>query len=342
MIFRNRSLESLLKRIRDIIFNPYNSFIEGTGMLKKIIFLINDRSLNNADVNKAVYETKRYVEECGYASELIAFDAKSVSFAANEGSGNRDRSQILFATDSGRVCEMLSREGCYVLGIRHALNQEEEFLSAKYIFSEIEEVDIDSFVKVYQRYSGEPWEILRTDRLIVRESTIEDVDEFYKLYKDPSMTRFMEGLFDDPEDEKRYQRDYIKKVYGLMGFGVWTLVRREDGAVIGRAGYSVRNGFDEVELGYLVGKDYQRNGYALEACAAILDYGRDVLQFDAVQTLVKAENTVSIHMCEKLGFKKESEVEVEENIYGKEYKDGVKVALNQATFGKYIKMVRTF
>ncbi len=333
-------MESLLKRIRDIIFNPYNSFVEGTGMLKKIIFLINDRSLNNADVNKAVYETKRYVEECGYASELIAFDAKSVSFAANEGAGNRDSSQILFATDSGRVCEMLSREGCYVLGIRHALNQEEEFLSAKYIFSEIEEVDIDSFVKVYQRYSGEPWEILRTDRLIVRESTIEDVDEFYRIYKDPEMTRYMEGLFDDPEDEKRYQRDYIKKVYGLMGFGIWTLVRKSDGKIIGRAGFSVRNGFDEVELGFLIGKDYQRQGYALEACGAILDYGKNVLRFDKVQTLVKAENTVSIHLCEKLGFVRVEEVDVDENIYGSCYKEGQKASPSKDRRGKYVRMIK--
>jgi hypothetical protein len=47
-------------------------------------------------------------------------------------------------------------------------------------------------------------------------------------------------------------------------------------------------------------------------------------------------------MCEKLGFEKESEVDVEENIYGKEYKGGEKVALNQATYGKYVRMTRVF
>jgi RimJ/RimL family protein N-acetyltransferase len=299
--------------------------------------LVDEDSFKDEKVKAAIEEVAGYVKDCGYNS-FVTTNLKEVesSFPKEE------QGSTLVACDKGESSDRLLEDGYYVVGNLHGLNQGEEFKGAKYVFSEIENVDMDSFVKVYQRYSGEPWDILKTERLLVRETTVDDVDEFYKLYKDPSMTRFMEGLFDDPEDEKRYQRDYIKKVYGLMGFGVWTLVRREDGAVIGRAGYSVRNGFDEVELGYLVGKDYQRNGYALEACAAILDYGRDVLQFDAVQTLVKAENTVSIHMCEKLGFKKESEVEVEENIYGKEYKDGEKVALNQATFGKYIKMVRVF
>ena len=306
-------------------------------MLQTLVLLVDEDNLNDKNVKASVDEVARYVKECGYNS-FVTTDLEEFESSFPK----EDMISTLVVCDSGQSCEKLLSDGYYVVGMKHELNPEVEFKGAKYVFSEIENVDMYSFVKVYQRYSGEPWEILKTERLLIRETTVDDVDEFYKLYKDPSMTRFMEGLFDDPEDEKRYQRDYIKKVYGLMGFGVWTLVRREDGAVIGRAGYSVRNGFDEVELGYLVGKDYQRHGYALEACAAILDYGRDVLQFDAVQTLVKAENTVSIHMCEKLGFKKESEVEVEENIYGKEYKDGEKVALNQATFGKYIKMVRTF
>lgn len=306
-------------------------------MLQTLVLLVDEDNLKDKNVKASVDEVARYAKECG-CDALVTTDLEGFESSFPK----EDKCNTLVVCDRGGSCEKLLSDGYYVVGMKHELNPEVEFKGAKYVFSEIDNVDMDSFVKVYQRYSGEPWEILRTERLLIRETTVEDVDEFYKLYKDPSMTRFMEGLFDDPEDEKRYQRDYIKKVYGLMGFGVWTLVRLEDGAVIGRAGYSVRNGFDEAELGYLVGKEYQRQGYALEACAAILDYGRDVLQFDAVQTLVKAENTVSIHMCEKLGFKKESEVEVEENIYGKEYKNGEKVAVNQATFGKYIKMVRTF
>lgn len=306
-------------------------------MLRTLVLLVDEDNIKDEKVKASVDEVAKYVKDCGYNSFVTTDLSEALSSFPQE-----EKKNTLVVCDRGKDSDKLLEDDYYVVGNLHGLNQGEEFKGAKYVFSEIENVDMDSFVKVYQRYSGEPWEILRTERLLIRETTVDDVDEFYKLYKDPSMTRFMEGLFEDPEDEKRYQRDYIKKIYGLMGFGVWTLVRLEDGAVIGRAGYSVRNGFDEVELGYLVGKEYQRHGYALEACAAILDYGRDVLQFDAVQTLVKAENTVSIHMCEKLGFKKESEVEVEENIYGKEYKDGEKVALNQATYGKYLKMVRVF
>ncbi|MEE3495201.1 MAG: GNAT family N-acetyltransferase, partial [Butyrivibrio sp.] len=238
------------------------------------------------------------------------------------------------------ISERATKEGFYVIGVEHVLNRNEEFPGVKYIFSDIDEVDIDSFIKAYQRYAKEPWDVLTTDRLLVRETTLDDVDEFYKLYKDPEMTRYMEGLFENPEDEKRYQKDYIEKVYGLMGFGIWTLVRRSDGRVIGRVGYSVRNGFDDIELGFLIGKEFQRQGYAFEACNAVLDYGRDILLFDKVQTLVKAENEISINLCKKLGFEYLDTVSVEEDIYGREYNGENSVPVGGASYGEYVRLMK--
>ncbi len=295
-------------------------------MLKSVVFLI------KSPIESLVDEASCYIKECGYDSSVYYISSFS------EEKFVEIKKEVLFATDSGDTAKELSTRGFYVIGISHDQNEDENFEGLKYIFTDIDEVDIDSFVKAYQRYAGLPWEILRTERLIIRETTLDDVDEFYKLYSDPEMTRYMEGLFENPDDEKRYQKDYIEKVYGLMGFGVWTLVRISDGAVIGRAGYSIRNGFEEIELGFLVGKAYQRQGYAYEACDAILEYGKNVLNFDKVQTLVKEENEVSIHICKKLGFEVADTTYVEENIYGQEYRTDKNVSLNQPRYGKYVRM----
>lgn len=302
-------------------------------LLKTVAFIPEDEDSWDESVLKAVKNTSAYIEDNGYKT-IVADGKDPLPLSMSE-----NPKETLVITDGPFLAKELTDKGYYCVGFLHDNNRGTAFPGLKYIFSDIEELDIDSFVKVYQRYAGEPWEVIETDRLMIRETTVEDVDEFYKIYSDPEMTRFMEGLFEDPEDEKRYQKDYIKKVYGLMGFGVWTLVRKEDMRVIGRAGYSVRNGFDEAELGFLVGKEFQRQGYCMEALRAIMDYGRDVLGFDSVQTLVKAENAVSIHICEKLGFKKIGEVNVEENIYGDEYKDGQRVSLGGPQFGKYIRMI---
>ncbi|MBE5840638.1 MAG: GNAT family N-acetyltransferase [Butyrivibrio sp.] len=311
--------------------NPHiwYTFLEVAIVLNSIFFIY-----ENEIIVPLVQDESAYVVEQGYSSAV--FEASKFP----EDDYESHKKTILIATDSQDKAKELSEKGFYVIGIAHAENISSEFKGLKYIFTDISEVDIDSFVKAYQRYAGEPWEVLKTERLIVRETTLEDVDEFYKLYADPEMTRYMEGLFENPEDEKRYQKDYIDKVYGLMGFGVWTVVRKSDGVVVGRAGFSVRNGFDDIELGFLIGKEYQRQGYAMEVCSAILDYGKAVLQFDKVQTLVKAENKVSIHICEKLGFEKTDTVEVEENIYGQEYNAGQKVPFNECRHGTYVRMIK--
>ncbi len=309
-------------------------------MLKTVVFLPDERERHKAEYGaelKAMEDTASYIRDCGYRS-MVLKGLRELEAAPYE----MDPETTLVVTDCPGYLQVLKDQNYYPVGLQGKYNPGAQFPGVKYVFSDIEQVDMDSFVKAYQRYAGEPWEILRTKRLIIRETTVEDVDEFYKIYADESMTRYMEGLFENPEDEKRYQKDYIEKVYGLLGFGVWTLVREEDGRVIGRAGYSVRNGFDAVELGFLVGTEFQRQGYALEACRAILDYGKEILQLESVQTLVKAENKVSIHLCEELGFKVVDQVDVEENIYGNEYNEGQRVALSQSKYGKYVRMKLIF
>ena len=304
-------------------------------MLKTVYFLLDEKDREAPKISGDIAETMKYIKDCGYNTAAVyGCNGNPVDIT------DADKATTLVVTDLPAVGKELLSQGYYVVGMQEGIRADFSFPETKYIFSDISDVDMDSFIKVYQRYAGEPWEVIRTERLIIRETTVDDVDEFYKIYADPEMTRYMEGLFEEPEDEKRYQKDYIEKVYELMGFGVWTLIRAEDNRIIGRAGYSVRNGFDNIELGFLVGTEFQRQGYAMEACRAILDYGRDVLQLDSVQTLVKAENTASIRMCKKLGFQILDEVNVEENIYGKEYRGGKRVELGPSKYGKYVRMIR--
>ena len=311
-------------------------------MLREIIFCLKYQT--DAIISEKIKSAADYLTEEGVHCRIVYPDPEIMTkerllFGIMENDPEQNTDDILFLSDSSQLSEILMWSGAYVVGIQHEGNTWETFPGLKYVFADIDEVGLDSYEKAYQRYAHLPWKILETDRCIIRETTVEDVDEFYKIYADPEMTRYMEGLFKNPEDEKRYQADYIEKVYGLLGFGTWTVIRKDDGRMIGRAGFSVRNRFDDIELGFLIGTEFQRQGYAYEVCRAIIEYGRNVLQFDRIITFVKAENTVSIHLCEKLGFVKKEEVDIEENIYGEEYHNGEKVAPSKAQFGKYIRMV---
>ena len=159
--------------------------------------------------------------------------------------------------------------------------------------------------------------ILETERLIIRESTVDDVDEFYRIYAEDGITDYTEELFEDPEDEKRYMQDYIREIYGFYGFGVWTLVLKETGKVIGRAGISVRDGFDEPEIGYVLEKGYHRQGIAYEACSAIIDYFKDNYNFDRIMALSEEGNVAGNALLHKLGFEYERDVKERGRFYQK-------------------------
>lgn len=314
-------------------------------MLKTVVYIFHD----NADSSfKELEEEKAYLADYGILLETISSQRIQDIWALYVGSTKaalesdklpQSVREVLFLCDDPDDFAYIKSKGAYACGmITPVSKQGISFEGAQYIFSEIDDVDADSFIKAYQRQAGEPWDILETDRLLVRETTVQDVDNLYEIYAEPSMTRYMEGLFEDPADEKRYMKDYIEKVYSLMGFGVWSLVSKEDGKLIGRAGFSIRGGFDEPELGFFIGVPWQRKGFATEACEAIMEYGRQVLMFDKVQTLVKKENEVSIHLCKKLGFKVVDEVEIEEDIYGGTYITDGRVSLGPDKRGRYVRL----
>ena len=216
--------------------------------------------------------------------------------------------ESLYITDSEETYRLMRQRGKYVLPYRHENNKNADFTGALYVIEQIEEVDYETVDLAYRRLAGLPWEILRTKRCIIRETTEADVDSFYNIYAEPEITRYMEDLYEDREEELAYVAEYREKMYGFYGYGMWTVLTKE-GTVIGRAGISWREGFDLPELGFVIGMPWQGQGYAYEVCRAILDYAKIELSFTQVQALVMEGNEKSAALCRKLGFRKGERVE---------------------------------
>lgn len=181
-------------------------------------------------------------------------------------------------------------------------NREQHFPSGSYCVENLSDIDARYLDRVYRRFYDIPWDITETRRLKIREIAVDDVPQLYELYSDASVTRFMEPLFADPEQEILYTREYIKNVYGFYGYGMWVLESRDSGQIIGRAGLEYKEGFEGLELGFMLGVPYQHKGYAYEACSAILAYGIKELGQRAYCSFVNEDNAASIRLCERLGF----------------------------------------
>lgn len=213
------------------------------------------------------------------------------------------------------ILKLAKKSGMAVLG--YLPPEQENFLpEAAFCAESMEEVTPLFLQRVYERAHKIPWEILETKRCRVREFTMADMDALFELYAGEGMTDYIEPLY-PYEKECKYQQAYIENMYGYFGYGMWLVCDKKTGVVIGRAGVEHREELDGMlELGYAIGVPYQRKGIATEICTAILEYVRRELECEEVVCLIEPENTVSVHLVEKLGFVYAEEL----NISGKNMK----------------------
>jgi len=283
-------------------------------MLKQIIFLLKSdkspymRSIV-ADIN---YLNEKFRENGVEVSYLLGDGIGELVLADDQGRSSLqgssvERQNTLFLADDAQTLNKMLEAGFYTIALQHDLNNRADLQQALYAMSEIRYLDFDSFLKAYERLAGLPWHILDTKRLTVRETTIEDVDDFYRIYKDPLITQHMAPMM-EIDKEREYAAEYIRTIYNFYGHGIWTVTLKETGEVIGRAGISWREGFRYPELGFVIARDHQCKGYAEEVLRAILELAKNVLEFDVVQALIHPENIVSMKLCKKLGFKEEGVV----------------------------------
>lgn len=200
----------------------------------------------------------------------------------------------------------------------------QEFPQVDIIVEGFEEVDYDFFEKIYQRHHNQPWTILETKRLIVRELALSDMDALFELYSYEGMTEYMEGLY-SYEEEYEYQKAYIANMYRFFGYGMWLVFEKETGKLIGRAGVEHREELEgELELGYAIGTPWQKKGYAIEVCRGILTYVREELGFEEICSLVEFGNVPSMCLLEKLGFVLEKEL-ILDGVNYKKYKKSLEI-----------------
>ncbi len=171
-----------------------------------------------------------------------------------------------------------------------------------YAAASLEGLDGAYLDRVYRRFWGIPWEILRTERLVVREMEERDLDSLYGIYAGDGMRAYTEGPSPDREEEREKLKSYAAGAYAVRGYGLWLLEERESGNCVGQAGFTWKEGEEYPQLGFAVAKPAQKRGYACEACRAILEYGFEKLDFTAVEAFAAEGNAASCRVLEKLGF----------------------------------------
>lgn len=141
---------------------------------------------------------------------------------------------------------------------------------------------------------------LETERLYLRELTLDDACAVQVHFSDPEVTEFTDI---DPCTNLESAREII--AYHLDDTGVrWGVFNRETDRLIGTCGFHC---WDEAaaqaEIGFDLSRTYWGQGLMREAVEAALAFGFDAMALSEIRAFSDRANVRSIRLLERLGFK---------------------------------------
>ncbi len=149
--------------------------------------------------------------------------------------------------------------------------------------------------------------IISTRRLILRPFTLEDARPAFEVFEGhPDVWKY------DPGYQRTYeQRAALIARYSMLNdpdsVGTLALTRKDDNLLIGYVGLQFyilpRDPLatPEVELYYKLGHDFWNQGFATEACQALVEFAFRKLRLKRLVTIASQENENSLRLMRRLG-----------------------------------------
>ena len=154
--------------------------------------------------------------------------------------------------------------------------------------------------------------VTQTERLLLRWLDARDSAFIFELVNEPSWLRYIgdKGV-KTLQDAQRYIEDGPIEMYQRLGFGLYVVELKENGAPIGICGLIKRDALVDVDLGFAFLPRFWTKWYALESASAVMSYGRSALGLSRIVAIVSHDNYRSARLLEKLGFRLESNVSLQ-------------------------------
>lgn len=156
--------------------------------------------------------------------------------------------------------------------------------------------------------------IAQTERLILREFELSDTEPLGAVFGDAEVMQYSNIGVRDAEGVRQWLREWIEVRYPAWGFGMWAVVEKNRGEVLGYCGltrFEDRCVQGETEMGYRLARAHWGRGYATEAAGAVRDYGLNVLGLLKIVASIDPSNAASIRVAEKIGMRYEREMMLE-------------------------------
>ncbi|NVO10705.1 MAG: GNAT family N-acetyltransferase [Bacteroidales bacterium] len=146
--------------------------------------------------------------------------------------------------------------------------------------------------------------ILETERLALREFTLNDTEFIVNLLNSPGWLEFIgDRNVKNTDQAKDYLLNGAIKSYQENGFGLSLVELKHSKTPIGMCGLLKRDYLDNPDIGFAFLPDYTGKGYAFEVAKATINYAKDSLNIPCVMAITIPTNKRSINLLERVGLK---------------------------------------
>ena len=149
--------------------------------------------------------------------------------------------------------------------------------------------------------------VLKTKRLTLRDIRLSDAPEIFRMRSSDRVNRFIARADMSDAGDALALAEKTRQAYE-QGSGIgWAGVLTDEGAIIGTCGF---NRIDypnlRAEIGGELSVEYWGRHLALEAVAAIVQFGLETMNLHAIEAKLSPGNRGAIALLSHLGFVKEA------------------------------------
>ena len=152
----------------------------------------------------------------------------------------------------------------------------------------------------------EPFPILETDRIILRQIKEKDIESIYRFYSDRESLKYIaRDLF--TKIEKAVEKvNLFQKYYEERKAIWWTFNQKPKDEFIGFGGlFEISKESNKAEIGYGLLPEYWGNGIMSEVVEKLVDFGFNEMKLHKIYGRITPGHNASIRILEKFGFQKE-------------------------------------
>jgi RimJ/RimL family protein N-acetyltransferase len=150
---------------------------------------------------------------------------------------------------------------------------------------------------------------LETERLLLRDLSINDLEAMFKLDSNPDVHKYLGNNSITTKAAAEKNIAFIIKQYKENGIGRFAVIEKSSGNFIGWSGLKFNkgkaeslNGFENfIDIGYRLIPKYWQKGYGLESAIACLDYGFKTMNYNIIYGAAQTKNIGSNKILQKIG-----------------------------------------